>query len=382
MKYYFPVILIVIFSLSLLLVTELFDDDDPETQENKVFEQIEIKDLPVLSPDMAEKLALLPLSCIKKDYPNKPGHVHESNESAVSHTLKTPIFSGCFDWHSSVHMHWTLIRLMRIFPNLTQKDKIIELMNEQFTKEKVETEIAFLNEKYNRTFERTYGWAWLLRLQSELVLMNDENGKKWAEILDPLAKLIRDRSIEYFNKLPKPVRPGTHSNTAFSMDHMLKYAVISGDREFEEALKKRAVDFFYNDKNCPTDYEPSGVDFVSPCLAEAHLLSQVLEKNKFFNWFNEFLKNPGSYEFSFILNPPEITDHTDYVIGHLVGLNFQRAWSYTGISGVLEKNDYRKELFRSIAAIHLHEGLNGMDKTGYGGEHWLASFATYALTAE
>ena len=169
MKYYFPVILIVIFSLSLLLVTELFDDDDPETQENKVFEQIEIKDLPVLSPDMAEKLALLPLSCIKKDYPNKPGHVHESNESAVSHTLKTPIFSGCFDWHSSVHMHWTLIRLMRIFPNLTQKDKIIELMNEQFTKEKVETEIAFLNEKYNRTFERTYGWAWLLRLQSELV---------------------------------------------------------------------------------------------------------------------------------------------------------------------------------------------------------------------
>ncbi|HSW59497.1 MAG TPA: DUF2891 domain-containing protein [bacterium] len=382
MKYYFPIILIAVFSISLLIITAFFDEDDPEVQENTAFDQIEIRDIPVLNSEMAGKLALLPISCIKKEYPNKPGHVHENESSVVSHSLKTPIFSGCFDWHSAVHMHWTLIRLMRMFPDLKQKEQIISLMNEQFTEEKVGTELAFFNSKYNETFERTYGWAWLLRLQSELILLNDDNGRIWAQTLSPLVKVIRDRSIEYFNKLPKPVRPGTHSNTAFSMDHMLKYAKIAKDREFEELIKKRAVDFFLKDKDCPTDYEPSGVDFISPCLAQAHLMAQVLEKDKFFNWFNEFLKNPGSYEFSFILNPPEITDHTDYVIGHLVGLNFQRAWAYIGISDVLDKSDYRKELFRSIAATHLHSGLQGMDKTGYGGEHWLASFAVYAMTAE
>ena len=382
MKYYFPLILIAIFSISLLIITAFFDEDDPEVQENRAFEQIEIRDIPVLTSEMGSKLALLPLSCIKKEYPNKPGHVHESSSSEVAHTLKTPIFSGCFDWHSSVHMHWTLIRLMRLFPDLKQKDQIISLMNEQFTEEKVGTELAFFNSRYNETFERTYGWAWLLRLQSEFILLNDENGKKWAQTLSPLVKVIRDRSIEYFNKLPKPVRPGTHSNTAFSMDHMLKYAEITNDSEFVESLKKRAVDFFLKDRNCPTDYEPSGVDFVSPCLAQAHLMAQVLEKKAFLNWLNEFLPAPGSDEFSFVMNPPEITDHTDYVIGHLVGLNFQRAWSYIGISNALDERDYRKELFRSVAAIHLHEGLNGMDKTGYGGEHWLASFATYALTSE
>lgn len=380
MKYYFPVILIAVFAILVLFVTEAFDDDDPEVQENKVYDQIEIRDLPVFSADMAEKLALLPLSCIKKDYPNKPGYVYENESDVDSHKQKTPIFSGCFDWHSSVHMHWTLIRLIRLFPDLSQKGNIVALMNEQFTNEKVEAEIVFLNETLNKTFERTYGWAWLLRLQSELMLLNDENGAKWAETLAPLSKLIRDRTIEYFNKLPKPVRHGTHSNTAFSMDHMLKYAFIAGDKEFEEALKKRALDFFFKDKNCPTDYEPSGIDFVSPCLAEAHLLSQVLEKDRFFIWLNEFFENPGSDKFSSILKPPEITDHTDYVIGHLVGLNFQRSWSYIGISKALDENDYRKELFKSIASAHLHEGLAGMDKTGYGGEHWLASFVTYALS--
>jgi hypothetical protein len=183
-----------IFSISLLLITTLFDEDDPEAQENRAFEQIEIRDIPVLTPEMGSKLALLPMSCIKKEYPNKPGHVHESASSEVSHTIKTPIFSGCFDWHSAVHMHWTLIRLIRLFPDLKQKDQIISLMNEQFTEEKVGTELAFLNSKYNETFERTYGWAWLLRLQSEFILLNDENGRKWAQTLAPLVKVIRDRS--------------------------------------------------------------------------------------------------------------------------------------------------------------------------------------------
>ncbi|MGI6395454.1 MAG: DUF2891 domain-containing protein [bacterium] len=382
MKYYFPVILSVVFLLSVLLITELFDGDSDKIQEDKALELITVKERPVLNLDIAEKLAALSLSCILKPYPNKPGHIFTDEASEVTHTTKTPIFSGCFDWHSAVHMHWTLVRLIRLFPDLSQKQQIIELMNSQFTEEKVKAEFAFFSEKQNVVFERTYGWAWLLRLQSELALLGDENGKKWFEALSPLTKLIRNRSIEYFKKLPKPVRDGTHSNTAFSIDQMLNYATILKDREFEEILKEESLRFFSNDINCPTQYEPSGIDFISPCLSEAYLMSQILDQKEFYRWFDKFLKSPENNEFLSILNPPEVTDHSDYLIGHLVGLNFQRAWAFFGISNALSTDDHRKKLFKSTASNHLDEGLSGMDKTGYGGEHWLASFALYALTVE
>ncbi|HNW81748.1 MAG TPA: DUF2891 domain-containing protein [bacterium] len=333
-----------------------------------------------MDENTAVKLSKLPLSCILQKYPNKPGNVQESEADAVPHSLKTPLFSGCFDWHSSVHMHWTLVRLLRLFPDIETKNEIKTLLDAQFTEEKVATEIAFYNEKLNMTFERTYGWAWLMRLQAELLISNDVKSQERAETLAPLVKIIRDRTIEFFNKLPKPIRQGTHASTAFSMDHMLTYAKIAKDTELEKVIKQRAEDFFLKDERCPVDYEPSGVDFISPCLAEAQLMSQVLKKERFAKWLNHFLPDVSSPLFSNITNPPEITDHTDYVIGHLVGLNFQRAWSFKMIAASLDDSDPRKKPYLNLAAIHLNAGLNGMDKTGYGGEHWLASFATYALT--
>ena len=334
----------------------------------------------VLDRDMAVKLSELPLSCITKRYPNKPGHIHADEQDAIPHYEKTVIFYGCFDWHSAVHMHWTLVRLLRIFPDLPNREKIIELLDSQFTPEKVAKEVEFFMAPQNRIFERIYGWAWLLRLQGEILVSKEANAKNWGTALEPLVKIIRNRSIDYFNILPKPVRPGFHPNTAFAMDHILKYAVTANDKELTATIKTRALDFYQDDINCPAAYEPSGVDFISPSLAEAYLMSQVMEPEVFTNWLDKFLPPVKSREFEPLLTSPHISDYKDYVIGHLVGLNFQRAWAYGGIAGILSEKDARKKLFENLFATHLLEGINGMDKTGYGGEHWLASFATYALT--
>ena len=377
--------------LTLLIVTILaFSCSRSEKAEKTVIEEqktCEISSLvkeevtkPQLTIILAEKLSGLPLSCIEQHYPYKPGHVHKSEKSAAPHHLRTPIFSGCFDWHSAVHMHWTLVRLLRLFPDIKTKEKIVELLNRQFTDEKVKKEIEFFEQKHNEIFERTYGWAWLMRLQSELILLDTPDSKRWAETLKPLVKLIRDRTVEYFKKLPKPVRPGTHSNTAFSMNHSLAYAHAATDKELEQSIEHTALKFFKKDKTCPVAYEPSGVDFISPCLSEAYLMSQIMDRPDFADWLDGFFPNLCAKEFKNITTPPTVTDPKDYVIGHLVGLNFQRAWAYKGIADELSDNDPRKEVFIELSDIHLKSGLEGMDKTGYGGSHWLASFATLAFT--
>ncbi len=336
--------------------------------------------LPVLDRDLANRLSELPLSCIPRSYPNKPGHVYAEDAEAVPHRQKTPVFHGCFDWHSSVHMHWTLVRLLRVVPDLPRRPEIVKLLNDQFTPEKVATEVAFFNTPHNRTFERIYGWAWLLRLQGELMLSGEDEAHRWRETLAPLASMIRDRSIVFLEKLPKPVRPGTHQNTAFGMDHLWKYAKAADDRELLEVLRRQATFFFGQDAACPVSWEPSGVDFISPCLAEAHLMSSVLEQEEFVAWLDRFLPDPHTEAFSSLRTPPVITDLQDYVIGHLVGLNFQRAWAYLELAARLPEKDRRRNAFRQLGALHLAEGLKDMNRTGYGGEHWLASFAVNALT--
>ncbi len=339
-------------------------------------------DAPELTAALASKLAALPLSCVGKPYPNKPGHVFASDAEAVPHPQKTPIFFGCFDWHSSVHMHWTLVRLLRRFPDLPEAPRVVAALDAAFTPEKAAAELAFFRTPHNATFERTYGWAWFLRLAGELALLDHPRAPAWRGALAPLTAHLRDASIAYFDKLPKPVRHGVHANTAFAMDHMLRYARAVQDRDFEAALTRRARDFFLADRACPAAYEPSGVDFVSPCLAEAHLLAQVLPPSEFTAWFDAFLPSPADPGFASLRALPPITDPKDYVIGHLVGLGFQRAWCYRGLASAFPEADPRRRWFTALAASHLAEGLAGMDRTGYGGEHWLASFATYALTAE
>jgi hypothetical protein len=228
---------------------------------------------PELTPALASKLAALPLSCIARPYPNKPGHVHATDAEAVPHPRKTPIFSGCFDWHSSVHMHWTLVRLLGRFPDLPEAPRIVAALDAAFTPEKAALELAFFRTPHNATFERTYGWAWYLRLAGELASLEHPRAAAWRAALTPLTAHLRAAAIAYYDKLPKPVRHGVHANTAFAMDHMLRYARAVPDRDFEAALTRRARDFFFADHTCPALYEPSGVDFVSPCLAEAYLLA-------------------------------------------------------------------------------------------------------------
>lgn len=338
------------------------------------------KTCPAFDPKYASELARLSLGCVDHEYPNKHGHIYESDESLKPARTTNPAFFGCFDWHSSVHGHWAMARILKTFPNAPVAAEIRQKLNAHLTRENIAAEVDFFKGKMNATFERTYGWAWLLRLYDELYSWNDPDAMKWRENLLPLAVLISSRTAEYLPKLSAPIRVGTHTNLAFAMSHMLDYAKTAGDEKLETVIKTKARDFYFNDKHCPVAYEPSGEDFVSPCMAEADLMRRVLSKEDFVKWLNDFLPPLYSQEFAGLIKPIEVKDKKDYAIGHLIGLGFNRAWTMKGIAGALPESDKRKAVFEKIAGLHCDNAMSDMKESGYGGTHWLASFALFAAS--
>jgi hypothetical protein len=341
-----------------------------------------VPDVPelVLDRKQASKFAALSIACVDREYPNKPGNVVVSDETVKPPRELTPAFYGCFDWHSAVHGHWALVRLLKTFPDLPEAALIRRKLEINLSKERMEKELSYLKEKRNKTFERPYGWGWLLRLAAELRTFDDPDAQRWLEALRPMAAHLARRSIDYFNTLSVPIRAGTHPNTAFAMAHMLDYARAAGDRELAGVIKKRAKDFYAGDRDCPTAYEPSGEDFISPCLAEADLMRRVLDRKEFVTWLDGFLPPLSSKKFRPLLAPAEIKDLKDPKIGHLIGLSLQRAWCYRGIAGALDEQDPRRPFFLKLARLHRHTAVTQMFDSGYGGEHWLASFAIHLLT--
>ncbi|MGB0862319.1 MAG: DUF2891 domain-containing protein [Saprospiraceae bacterium] len=319
----------------------------------------------------ANRLASLPLSCIQQEYPNKMGAVYEKESDIGTPKGQHPAFYGCFDWHSAVHGHWVLVRLLKAFPDLDNQKEIRQQLSENLTAENIKAELAYFElNPFTSSYERTYGWAWLLQLATELENWEDEEAQTWYQNLKPLADLIIEKYKEYLPKLNYPIRVGEHTNTAFGLTFAWDYGKVIEDKELLALIEKRAKDFYLTDENCPISWEPSGYDFLSPCLEEADLMRRVLPETEFKTWFKAFKP--------FIeLEPATVSDRSDGKLVHLDGLNFSRAWCLYGIANQYPEYNHLKE----IADKHLDFSLGNIVDGDYAGQHWLGSFALYALDA-
>jgi hypothetical protein len=324
-----------------------------------------------LSKAEAERLAALPLHCIQTQYPNKLQQVlSDAGELLPPKTLH-PAFYGCFDWHSSVHGHWTLIKLLQRYPDLKDAKKARTMLAQNMSAANIQAELAYFKDEGNKSFERTYGWAWLLKLDQALQEWNDPLAKQLAANLAPLTQYLREAYLSFLPKLVYPIRVGEHSNTAFGLAFALDWAEATADHAFAEAIHDHAKRFYSDDKACPLAWEPSGFDFLSPCLEEARLMSRVLAGKVYDLWLADFLPGLGD---TLTLTPGEIRDRSDGKLVHLDGLNFSRAWNLYGLAHI--SNNQR---LRQLADEHLSYSLPNIVDEHYSGTHWLASFALYAL---
>lgn len=326
----------------------------------------------ILDSAQVHRLASLPLKCLEQEYPNKLAQVINSAEDLKSPKELHPAFFGCFDWHSSVHGHWMLVRLIKDFPKMEQKD-IREKLSQRLTAENIQTEIAYFETKYNESFERTYGWAWLLKLHGALLTFDDSLGKQLSQNLQPLANHVVGQFMEFLPKLNHPLRSGEHVNTAFGLSMAYEYAKRTKNTKFKKLIEERARYFYMNDEDANLDYEPSGFDFLSPIFEEIHLMNMVLPKKEFNKWLYRFM--PSLLNPRFVLQPLKVTDRSDGKLVHLDGLNLSRAWCLYSIA----RSDKRLRHLRGVADAHLKRSLPAIVDGDYMGEHWLASFALYAL---
>jgi len=322
----------------------------------------------------AEKLVQVPIDCIHQEYPNKLGQVLADSSHLDNPKSLHPIFYGCFDWHSSVHGHWLMAKVMNKFPESKKAKEISTLFDEQFAIPNVQAELLYFQPKVNQSYERTYGWAWLLKLQAELIQSPLDKEHEWSSNLQSLVDQIVINYKKFLPKMSYPVRVGEHTNSAFGLSLAFDYAVVAQDEEFLALIKSRAKDFYLNDVGCPLSWEPSGFDFISPCLQEAELMSKVLEPKEFKKWIEEFL--PQLFEKEFTLEPGKVIDRTDGKLVHLDGLNFSRAWCLFTLSKVLPK---QSEMLKELADNHLKASKDQVIGSDYMGSHWLASFLVYAL---
>lgn len=326
-----------------------------------------------MTEEKAERLILLPLKCVEQEYPNKLGQVLGDSSQLQSPKALHPAFYGCFDWHSSVHGHWLMVRLLKEFPKLKSSKRVRAKLNRNLTRENITTEVLFFQDKNNGSFERTYGWAWLLKLQEELDSWNDPEARIWAANLQPLSDIIVEKYQEFLPKLVYPIRSGEHANTAFGMSFAYDYALSSDNFDLKDLIDSTARNFYLKDRKSPIAWEPSGYDFLSPSLCEANLMCKVLPEDEFMEWFEAFLPNVMSTNFS--LKVGEVGDRTDGKLVHLDGLNFSRAWSLYRIARKYPRYNH----LRQLADEHVAYSLPSIFDGEYMGEHWLASFATYAL---
>jgi hypothetical protein len=331
----------------------------------------------VLTKERASHFAKLALKCIQQEYPNKPGEVLGSDRDVKPVREYRPAFYGCFDWHSSVHGHWMLVKLLKLHPEIPEAQAIREAVGCNLTAEKIAMEVKFFLDSNNRTFERTYGWAWLLKLAEELHTWDDPQARAWESALQPLSDLICSYYITFLPKLVYPIRVGEHTNTAFGLAFALDYARTTQHKALEEMIVVRAGDFYSNDKNCPESWEPGGYDFLSPCLSEADLMARVLTNEEFLPWINDFLPGLSNGSLKIMNETARVSDRSDGKLVHLDGLNFSRAWNLKRIAGVKGINS--KALLEA-AQKHIEAALPNVVDGDYAGEHWLATFAVVALT--
>jgi len=324
----------------------------------------------VLDLEEANRLSELPLACIQNPLPYKSGVVIAKPEDLAMPIDHHPAFYGCFDWHSAVHGHWSLVYLLKTFPDLAKREEAMQMLEQNLTAENIEKEVAYFSlNRESKSFERLYGWAWLLKLQEELYTWEDPQAKQWYQNLKPLEDYISNAYMEYLPKLLYPIRVGTHTNTAFGISFAYDFAQTVGNTALAIAIKAAAIRFYSTDKDCPITWEPSGHDFLSPCLQEIDIMRKVLSNEEFKEWSATFL--PALFNQNLSLIPGQVKDRSDGHLVHLDGVNFSRAWCLYPLKDNV--NAY------NLATEHMDYSLSKITDGDYAGQHWLGSFALYAF---
>jgi len=310
----------------------------------------------LLSASLAAAFARVALANVVREYPRHVGHLLTRADEELSPRKMHPAFYGSYDWHSAVHMHWLLARVLRLFPG---NDEISLMLDRHLSPAALALELAYFRGAAGKTFERPYGWAWLLELQAELLRLG--NGT-WSRAVQPLAAELARRMAAFVSGAPYPIRAGSHGNTAFTCLLALDYARTAADKKLENEIKTASVRWYHADRDAPLAYEPSLDDFLSPSLVEAALMQQVLAADEFRGWSGQFFSaDPAK------LGLPAVAERTDPKQSHLDGLCLSRAWCF------------RKLGYADAARRHLEAGLRQATGGDYVGEHWLASFAALAL---
>jgi hypothetical protein len=341
---------------------------------------VALADAPAMEEKQAATFVTMALAGIDREYPYKPGNVLRDAADIVAPRAKHPVFYGHFDWHSSVHGHWMLVRLLRLHPQAPWAKDVRAILNKRFTQDALAAEAAHFTIKENYGFERMYGWAWVMRLGIELRTWDDADSRRWAQYLQPLETQLVTLMKNYLPKLDWPVRCGFHPETSFPLAQFLDWADLTKDEALAKLIREKARHFYGKDVNYPVSYEPSGNDFFSPGLNVADLMRRVLGREEFSTWLSAYFPDLGKGQLGNMLTPAEVSDPSDGHLIHLAGLNLTRAWTMKGIAANLTKDDPRQEILLRSAAAHTQAGLKHVSSGHYEGEHWLASFAVYLLT--
>lgn len=325
--------------------------------------------------DPASRFMQMALDCVHRPYPNKIAHVFESDDDAGTPRDLHPVFYGCYDWHSSVHGHWLLVRLTRLNPGAALAPAARAALDQSFTEEGIAAEVSYL--AGDKGFERPYGTAWLLQLTAEVREWDDEDARRWLALLLPLENAAVEQWLAWLPNLAYPIRLGTHNQTAFSFALALDWSRTARHSALESMLVEKIRAFHLDDRNCPLSYEPSGEDFLSPCLMEADLLRRVLAPGEYAAWLTAFLPDIPKDGDGGWLEPGIVYDPTDGKLGHLDGVNLSRAWNLAAIAEHLPADDPRRAALLAASEVNARPGLESVSDEHYEGGHWLASFATY-----
>jgi hypothetical protein len=337
-------------------------------------------DILTISRAQASLFARMALGAISREYPNKPEHYLNSAADVKGPRALHPAFFGALDWHSSVHGHWTLVRLLRWFPDLPEHKAIRAILGEHLTAKNLKAEADYFSQPGRQTFERMYGWAWLLKLAEELRAWDDPDGRQWSKNAQPLADAIVALYLGFLPKQTYPIRTGLHSNTAFGLLFALDYARAAGNKPLGKLIEERSRFYFGGDTDIPARWEPGGADFLSPSLIEADLMRRVLPPAEFHVWLHQFLPHLERGEPKTLFTLAKVTDRSDPLLAHLDGLNLSRAWCMRGIAGALPADDRARKPLAEAAILHAAAALEHVKTGDYMGEHWLASFAVYLLS--
>ncbi|MFN8441260.1 MAG: DUF2891 domain-containing protein [Caldilineaceae bacterium] len=325
-----------------------------------------------------ERAIPVTISNLHREYPNGILHMLFSASDIQSPSQLHPLFFGCFDWHSSVHCHWQLLRALHLFPNATFAEAARSALAQSFTAENVAGEMNYLTNRPG--FELPYGMAWLLQLMVELRQTNGDPFAQWQATLAPLEAHAANAFRRYLARMSFPVRGGLHNQSAFSLGLAYDWAMVAGDQGLSELIRQRSLDFYLGDFDAPLAYEPSSTDFLSPALAEADLLRRLLSPVEFADWLWHFLGHDALETLPIRLAPVRVASFTDGQLAHFAGLNLSRAWMLEGIHAGLPADDPRRPMLLDLAVRHREAGLPDALHEDYMVSHWAPTFAAYLLT--